>query len=126
MRESRLFLVVAEDPERLSLLAKTLHRKFPNSAVLTCRESEPAVAIARSQHLDAIVASSTSDLDEITLLGSLRAASPAPILLMSIQPHQRRALANGAAHVLDVQQWLLAGTVVGKMIGASAAESGPP
>jgi hypothetical protein len=56
MRESRIFLVVVENAERLSLISTTLHRKFPNSAVLTCRESEPALVIARGQRLDAIIA----------------------------------------------------------------------
>ena len=45
MRQARCFLVVAEDSERLMLISTTLHRKFPNAVVRTCRDSEPALAI---------------------------------------------------------------------------------
>jgi CheY-like chemotaxis protein len=55
MRKVRTFLVVADDPERLMLVSTTLHRKFPNSVVQTCRDSEIAIEIARAQNLDAIV-----------------------------------------------------------------------
>lgn len=117
MRQSRTFLVVSDASERLSLIATTLHRKFPNSAVLTCRESHPALAIAQSQPLDAIVASGCSDLDELPLVQRLREVASAPILMMSMRAVEDGARAAGAAAYLHASRWLLAGTVVAQMLG---------
>jgi DNA-binding NarL/FixJ family response regulator len=118
MRQSRTFLVVAEDAERLFLISTTLHRKFPCSVVQTCRDSEAALEVARTQQLDAIVATRSTDLDEIPLLESLRAVTSTPIVLMS-DPHQaQQAMAAGAAGYLNTEQWLLVGTTVGELIGA--------
>jgi DNA-binding NarL/FixJ family response regulator len=104
MRQSRTFLVVAEDAERLFLISTTLHRKFPCSVVQTCRDSEAALEVARTQQLDAIVATRSTDLDEIPLLESLRAVTSTPIVLMS-DPHQaQQAMAAGAAGYLNTEQ----------------------
>lgn len=117
MRKLRTFLAITEDAERLSLISTTLHRKFPNSAVLTCRDSKPALAIARAQSLDAVVANASSDLDELLLVDQLRAATTVPILLMSSRHTEEAALAAGATCFLSAQRWLLVGTVVAAMLG---------
>jgi DNA-binding response OmpR family regulator len=118
MRQPRTFLVIAEDSDRLFLISTTLHRKFPNSVVLTCRDSEAALEVARSQRVDAIVANRGTDLDELPLLEALRAATSTPIVLISHAHHGRQALAAGAARFLDQDQWLLVGTTVSEIIGA--------
>ena len=121
MRQSRAFLVVAADPERLFLISNTLHRKFPNSVVQTCRDSEAAIEVAKSQKLDAIVAHHSTDLDEIPLLELLLAVTRVPIVVVSNYHNRERALAAGASAYLHPDEWLLIGTVVGNSIGASPA-----
>jgi DNA-binding response OmpR family regulator len=123
MRHARTFLVVAEDTERLFLISSTLHRKFPNSVVQTCRDSEAALEVARTQQLDAIVTNRSADLDSIPLLESLRAVTSTPILLMSDANHAQQAVAAGAAGFLNNEQWLLIGTTVGKLIGATPRDT---
>lgn len=112
---------MSEDPERLLLISTTLHRKFPNSVVQTCRDSEAALEVARAQRLDAIVAHRSTDLDEIPLVEHLRAVTSAPIILMSGPHHAQAALAAGAAGHLDQEQWLLIGTTVAELIAARPA-----
>ena len=120
MRQARSFLVVADDPERLFLFSTTLHRKFPNSIVQTCRDSEAAREVARTQVLDVIVCHRATDLDELPLLEALRAVSSTPIVAVSGPHFAGDALASGASRHLNTEQWLLLGTVVGELIGARA------
>lgn len=120
MHQPRSFLVVAEEPERLSLLATTLHRKFPNSIVQTCRDSDAAIAVVKAHALDAIVLHRSSDMDEIPLLEVVRYVTSAPIVAMSGYRLEAPALAAGASKYLHVEQWLLIGTVVAELIGATA------
>ena len=122
MRQARSFLVIAEDPQRLFLISNTLHRKFPNAVVQTCRESQPALAVAKSQALDAIIVNRSTDLDEIPLVVQLHAATPTPIVVMSGHHGEREFIAAGASRHLHPERWLLIGTVVGDLIGAHPAE----
>jgi CheY-like chemotaxis protein len=122
MPESRRFLAIAEDSDRLTLVANTLRRRFPQAVVLTCRESEPAIELARTQRFDAIVANTSTDLTELPLVENLRAATTAPIILMSTGSFEERALASGATRFLNVQRWLLIGTVVARVVGADPDE----
>lgn len=122
MKQARTFLVVAEDPERLLLLSTTLHRKFPNSVVQTCRDSDAAIEVARNHRLDAIVSHRSTDLEEVPLVEQLRTATSAPIVMMA-QPHlEKLAAAAGASRFLDQEQWLLLGLTVGELIGARPNE----
>src|SRR5687767_6928143 len=98
MRTIRTFLVVVDDPERLMLVSTTLHRKFPNAIVQTCRDSEAAVAVARAQRLDAIVVQRGADSDELPLVEELRTVTTVPIVLMSGAHHERLAIEAGASH----------------------------
>lgn len=119
MNKARSFLVVADDPERLMLVSTTLHRKFPNAIVQTCRDSGAALIVARDHTLDAIVAQRSSDLDELPLVESLRAVTTVPIVLMSGDHHEQVATEAGASCFLRHDQWLLIGTVIAKLIGAN-------
>jgi hypothetical protein len=122
MRESHRFLVIAEDSDRLSLIASTLQRKFPGSIVRAYRESGPAIELARTERFDAIITNTSTDLAELPLLESLRPATAAPIVVMSSDPMKPRALALGATRFLDVQRWLLIGTVVAEVVGEGIDE----
>lgn len=105
------------------LVSTTLHRKFPNAVVQTCRDAETAIEVAKSQRLDAIVAQRGADADELPLVEGLRAVTTVPIVLMSGAHHESTAIAAGASHFLHRDEWLLIGTVVAKLIGASPAET---
>ena len=120
MQQTRSFLVIAEDPDRLLLVSNTLHRRFPNSAVQTCRDSEPALRVAQSQKFDAIVTHRATDLDEIPLIEHLRQVTAVPIIALAGHHGDRLALAAGASRNLHPDQWLLVATVVAEAIGARA------
>lgn len=120
MHQPRSFLVIAEEPERLSLIATTLHRKFPNSVVQTCRDSDAAVAVVKAHTLDAIVLHRSCDMDEMPLLEVVHNATSVPIVAMSGYRLESAALAGGATKYLHIEQWLLVGTVVAELIGAKA------
>jgi hypothetical protein len=122
MKKVRAFLVVADDPERMMLVSATLHRKFPNSVVQTCRDSEVAIDVARDQRLDAVVAQRSVDSDELLLVEGLRAVTSAPIVLMSGGHHKDATLAAGASRFLHHDRWLLIGTEVAKLIGAGTLD----
>lgn len=119
MRHARSFLVIAEDSQRLFLIANTLQRKFPHSVVQTCRDSPAAVAIVTSQPLDAIVAHRSADMDEIPLVECLRAVTTVPIVLMTSAALIEKALHAGASRCVGKEQWLLIGTEVAATIGAT-------
>lgn len=118
MQLPRTFLVVAEDTERLFLISNTLHRKFPNAVVQTCRDSEAAIAAASAQRLDAIVAQRSTDLDEIPLVRRLRGATRVPIVLMAAWDHAERAKEAGATRFVNQDEWLTIGTAVAVAIAA--------
>lgn len=118
MRQSRSFLVIADDSERLFLVSNTLHRKFPNSVVQTCRDASAAIEVARTQRLDAIVAHRSTELDEISLVQQLCAVTTAPIVAVTRRDQEVAALAAGASKQLAPEQWLLIGQTVGDLIGA--------
>lgn len=123
MRHARTFLVVAEDPERLLLLSTTLHRKFPNAIVQTCRDSEAALDVARTQKLDAVIANRSTDLDELPLVENLRATTTAPIVLVSGADYEPLARTAGASAFLLHDRWLLIGNIVSELIGARPREN---
>jgi CheY-like chemotaxis protein len=123
MKKSRAFLVVADDPERLMLISTTLHRKFSNAVVETCRDSEAALEVAKNQQFDAIVTHRSLDMDELPLLEHLRAVTAVPIVVMSGSHSEDGAMASGASHFLRDDQWLLIGSVVAKILGAPAIET---
>ncbi|MGH7946093.1 MAG: hypothetical protein ACREH8_03135 [Opitutaceae bacterium] len=118
MRQARTFLVIAEDAERLMLISGALHRKFPISVVQTCRDGETALQAVRTQRLDAIIASRSTDLDELPLVESIRRETSVPIVLVSGAHHEKPAIAAGASAFLDRDRWLLIGNSVAEMIGA--------
>ena len=120
MRRPRSFLVVAEDSERLLLISNTLQRKFPNSVVQTCRDAEAALLVVQSQTLDAVVAHRSVDMDEIPLVEHLRTHTKVPIVMMGSEHHARRATEAGASIFLHQDEWLLIGTAVAELVGATA------
>jgi DNA-binding response OmpR family regulator len=119
MLQPRTFLVVVDDPDRLLFLSTTLHRKFPNAVVQTCRDSEIAGQVAQSQRLDAIIACRSIDMDELPLVESLRRLTAVPIVLVSAAHHEKLAAEAGASAFLDHDRWLMIGNVVGDLIGAN-------
>src|SRR5580765_3276619 len=121
MKQVRNFLVVCGETERLFLLSGVLHRVFPNSAVQTCRDAEVAVATAKAQRFDVVVAARPSDGDAISLVRQLGAATGAPIIAVADQWEKDEMLAAGAARFLGKDEWLLLGKLVAEQIGAATS-----
>jgi CheY-like chemotaxis protein len=119
---SRKFLVVDDNHDSRFLLTKTLLRKFPQSIVQECQDSEPAQTEARNGQLDAIVAHRSADMDGLTLIRTLRQANPAvPIIMVSGIDRTAEALAAGATEFLNYDQWQRIGSVVAaRFLGVAA------
>jgi CheY-like chemotaxis protein len=119
---SRKFLVVDDNHDSRFLLTKTLLRKFPQSIVQECQDSEPAQTEARNGQLDAIVAHRSADMDGLTLIRTLRQANPAvPIIMVSGIDRTAEALAAGATEFLNYDQWQRIGSVIAaRFLGVAA------
>lgn len=116
MDSAHCYLVVAEDPARLSHVTATLHRRFPKAVVQTCCDSALAIEAMRSRRTDAIVVHRSSDMDEIPLIEALRSTSRAPIISFIGRQRQEQALAAGATRCLEPEEWLLVGSVIAELL----------
>ena len=119
MLRPRKFLLVDENADGRSLLARTLHRKFPQSLTLECIDADTAVSTAKSENLDAIIIH-RADLPGVEIIRLIRALNPTvPILAVSGFDRAKESAAAGANRFLNYDQWLLVGTVVAEMLGLS-------
>ena len=120
------FLIVDDNPDSRFLLVKTLLRKFPQAVIQECQQSDPAVAIARSENPTAIVAHRTEDVDGVTLVRLLRHVNATvPIVMVSGFDRAKEALAAGATCFLNYDEWLRIGTLVSELIGAPGVTASP-
>jgi DNA-binding NtrC family response regulator len=116
----KVFLVVDDNADSRFLLVKTLQRKFPDALIRECQESEPAVAIARTESLAAIVAHRAADLDGISLIRGLRAANADVIIVMvSGLDRTLSAIRAGATCFLNYDEWLRVGSLVTDLLSRS-------
>lgn len=123
----RRFLVIDVNSDSRFLLVKTLLRKFPRSVIEECQDADSAVAFAGTTPLDAIVTHRSLEVDGITLVRLLRAASPTvPIVMVSGSDRSREALEAGANRFLSYEEWLRIGTVVLETLSPPPAEPTPP
>jgi CheY-like chemotaxis protein len=121
--KTRKFLLVDENPDGRSLLARTLHRKFPQSITLECVDSQAALAAVSGEKLDAVVIHKADDVTGLELIQLIRRMNPnVPILAVSGYDRTRESLEAGATRFLNYDQWLLVGTVIGEMIGVVPPE----
>lgn len=126
MLKTRKFLLVDENPDGRSLLARTLHRKFPQSITLECVDSQAALAAVTGEKLDAVVIHKAEDVTGVELIELIRRIDPnLPILAVSGYDRTKESLAAGATRFLNYDQWLLVGTVIAEMLGAQVASSRP-
>jgi CheY-like chemotaxis protein len=120
------FLIVDDNPDSRFLLVKTLLRKFPQAVVQECQQSDPAVAIARSENPTVIIAHRTEDADGIMLIRLLRRVNTTvPIVMVSGYDRGKEALEAGATRFLNYDEWLRIGTMVAEMINDPAATASP-
>jgi CheY-like chemotaxis protein len=118
----KTFLVVDDNADSRFLLVKTMLRKFPTAVIHECQESGDAVRIAQSEPLAAIIAHRAADLDGISLIRELRAASPDVIILMvSGLDRTDKAIRAGATCFLNYDEWLLVGSLVTDLLSRQQA-----
>ena len=124
MPPPRTFLIIDDNADSRFLLVKTLLRKFPQAVLQETQDGESALALVRSQHLDAAIVHRAADVDGITLIRLLRQESPAlPVVMVSGVDRSRPALEPGATTFLSYEAWLRIGTVVAEIL---AAKDGAP
>jgi CheY-like chemotaxis protein len=130
MPTPRKFLIVDDNADSRFLLVKTLLRKFPQAILQETQDGESALALARTEPLDAIVVHRAAEIDGITLIQSLRQQNAdLPIVMVSGIDRERQALEAGANTFLSYDAWLRIGTVVSEILAAkveSAASSAQP
>lgn len=111
------FLIVDDNPDSRFLLVKTLLRKFPNAVVQECKEAATALALAKSEPLDAIIVHRASEMDGLTMIRALRESRPSlPIVMTSGIDRSKEAIIAGASAFLNYDAWLRVGTVVAELL----------
>lgn len=126
MNGHRQFLVVDDNADSRFLLVKTLLRKFPQSLMQECQDSDVAINAARHAKLDAIIAHRAADVDGLTLIRLLRGInSVVPIVMVSGLDRSAAALEAGANLFLHYDEWLRIGTVVADLLAKEHAAEAP-
>jgi CheY-like chemotaxis protein len=106
---------------------KTLLRKFPQAILQETQDGESALALARTEPLDALVVHRAAEIDGITLIQLLRQQNAdLPIVMVSGIDRERQALEAGANTFLSYDAWLRIGTVVSEILAAKAASAVSP
>ncbi len=111
------FLVIDDNADGRSLLARTLLRKFPQSLTIECAEAAAATRTASSEQLDAIVVHRAREMEGVDLIPLLRMINPdIPIIYVSGPDRSQAALAGGATSCLSYDAWLRLGTVIAEAL----------
>jgi DNA-binding response OmpR family regulator len=118
----RRFLIIDQNPDSLTLLSRTLVRKFPHAVIVECVESDDAVRYARVQHFDAIVVHRALGMSaQDTVRGLREANANFPIVMMSSVDQTEVAVNAGASSFLHFDAWLMLGSVVADLIKDSGS-----
>ncbi|MES2695931.1 MAG: response regulator [Verrucomicrobiota bacterium] len=118
------FLIVDDNADARSLLARTLIRKFPQSLVTECGDADTAILTARAEKLAAIIVHRAGEMTGIELLPHLRKVAPdTPIIYVSGIDRSRQAMEAGATAFLNYDAWLGLGTLVARLMDPSAPPS---
>jgi DNA-binding NtrC family response regulator len=111
------FLVVDDNADGRSLLARTLLRKFPHSLTIECAEADSATRTAVAEKVDAIIVHRAREMEGIELIPLLHEISPGtPIIYVTGADRSQAALAGGATACLSYDAWLRVGTVVAEAL----------
>lgn len=117
MPSSRKFLIVDDNADSRFLLVKTLVRKFPQAVIQECTDGDVAVALTKSEKLDALVVHRAAEVDGLTLIRMLREArSDIPIVMVSGFDRSKQSIEAGATAFLSYDAWLRIGTVVADLL----------
>lgn len=119
------FLIVDDNGDSRTFLAKTLLRKYPAAVVQECQNSDTAILLVRTEPLSAVIAHRTFDYDGETLIRLLRRVGP-KIPLVMVSGNDKRLIAHeaGADAFMDFDAWLTIGTVVAEAIAARERANG--
>lgn len=110
--EHRFLLVDADEDSRF-LVRWTLNRKFPECTIHTTQMLEPALEVARTSPLTAIIVHRAAGADGASAVRALRAANQgAIIVLMSQMDRRDEAIVAGADYFLPQDEWLRLGLVI--------------
>jgi CheY-like chemotaxis protein len=124
MSSPHKFLIVDDNADSRFLLVKTLLRKFPQAILQETQDGESALALTRSQVLDAVVVHRAAEVDGLTLVRMLRQANPAiPIVMVSGLDRTKTAIEAGATTFLSYEAWLRIGTVVAELLPPKTTHS---
>jgi DNA-binding response OmpR family regulator len=115
----RKFLIVDDNADSRTYLAKTLLRKYKNAVVQECQSGDTATAILRAEHVNAVIAHRTFDYDGETLVRLIRRIAPkVAIVMVSGFDRQAKAREAGADAFMHFDAWLTVGSVVAEAMAA--------
>jgi DNA-binding response OmpR family regulator len=121
---SQSFLVVDVDPDGLSLLSRTLARKFPGAKLHECTDVDACVNFVRSEPLDSIIVHRTVGTSGEDTVRMLRQANPVvPIVMVSGIDRRDSAIEAGATAFLHYDKWLLLGQTIAELINAPGSRN---
>ena len=123
MGVTRKFLVIDDNADGRSLLARTLIRKFPQAKLFECSDGTTAVECATYERLNAIVLHRTADASGVELIRALRAVRPVvPIIMVSTIDRASEALAAGATRFMLYDEWLCVGSIVADLLAPDSTD----
>ena len=126
MPKPRKFLIVDDNADSRFLLVKTLLRKFPQAVLQETQDGESAVTLSQTEALDALIVHRAAEVDGLTLIRMLRAASPlVPIVMVSGIDRAQQAAEAGATSFLNYEAWLRIGTVVAEILAEKEKPGSP-
>ena len=113
------FLIVDDNADSRTYLAKALLRKYGNAVVQECQSGDTATAILKSERVSAVIAHRTFDYDGETLVRLIRRVAPTvAIVMVSGYDRQIGARAAGADAFMNFDAWLTVGAVVADAMAA--------
>jgi CheY-like chemotaxis protein len=112
------FLLVDDLAENRLLITKTILKRFPNAVVHECQDAATAVAFATHEHLSAVVAHRTAEIDGETLAAMIHRGNAAiPIVLISGRPSQTTPLI-GVMAVIGWDEWQTTADILAEIVGS--------
>ena len=114
------FLLIDDNSSNRFLVSKSLARRFPDTVLVECDESDAGLEALRREPFAVVVAHRTHQLAGTELVRQLRQLAPAvPIIAISAVDRRAEALQAGATRFLLLDEWLLIGNVVQELLGSN-------
>lgn len=120
-------LVIDHNGESGDLLVRSLTRKFPHGTIRLCETSGTAIETTALEKVDAIVVHRAHEQEPTALVRILRKMDPGVVIIgVSALDRTGPFLAAGADNFVQIDGWLMLGTMVASALERRDAGMTPP